>query len=378
MSILDHIVLFILLFYIFFILTRFKQSFLNKNFWKIVIMPILFYSIIVGSRYGWGNDYFWYKFRFEHPFAYEDEDIGFRYINLILRELYINYVGAFIFYSLIFIITAYVLIKEYKDNKYMLALFIPATILLSTFTIRQSVAHSFVFLAIFYLNKKQWKNAILMQPLIYVIHPAAIITMLVVLFFYFYSQKKLTLLPYIITIPAYIIVSVFTNYFNEFITFYFTRYIQLITIGNKFQSYISGTDMWFGENAIKEEWKQGNITLLLSMLFHISIIYLGYISLKYNPSRKIVYIYNTVVIGLILLRLFFTFEILRRIANPLVMLYFIPFGYAFSVIRFQRHNLSSKEKKLCNFCLVSTIVYLFLYFGRFILFSPNYVFFWNK
>lgn len=75
-------------------------------------------------------------------------------------------------------------------------------------------------------------------------------------------------------------------------------------------------DAWFGEDAIRENWKQGPLTLSLSMAFHIGTIYLGYLSLKYRPKADVTYIYNTVIIGFIGSRIFQTFEIFKRMTQP--------------------------------------------------------------
>ena len=87
MSTFDHIFFFTLLFSVFFTITRADQRNLNKNYWNYLLLPILLYVIIIGCRYGWGNDYFWYKFRIENPNAYDEEEIGFKIINLFFKSI---------------------------------------------------------------------------------------------------------------------------------------------------------------------------------------------------------------------------------------------------------------------------------------------------
>lgn len=81
-----------------------------------MLLPIILYVITVGCRYGWGNDYLWYKFRIENPNAYAEEEIGFKLINLLFKWLGINYVGVYMIYSFIFILSGLILIKDYKAN----------------------------------------------------------------------------------------------------------------------------------------------------------------------------------------------------------------------------------------------------------------------
>lgn len=375
MSNIDHILLFSILFFVFYCTTNLKQKVINKHFWKIALIPIILYSIILGCRYGWGNDYPWYKYRFEHPYGYEEEDFGFRLLNLFIHELGCNYVGAFIIYSLIFIVGACILIKGYKENKYMLALFLPATLIFSTFAIRQAIAHAFVFIGLYFLHKKKWYSFIFFTLITYSIHPSAIITLLICTCIYFLFNKPL---KYEVTIPIYIIATLFSNYFNEQITYIISNLIPFISFDNKFQSYIDQSDYWFSSDAINEEWKQGPITLIISMCFHIAIIYTGYISLKYRPNTKVIYLYNSTILGFIIFRLTFYFEILRRIANPFVLLYFIPLGYSLYIFSHDWRLYKKREIYLCKICHICIISYLILYFGRFILQSPNYIFYWEK
>ena len=374
MSSLDHIVLFTLLFAIFFFLTKWNQTFLNKHFWAIASVPILAYSVVLGCRYGWGNDYLWYKRRFENPYWYADEDPGFRILNLFLQDIGFNYVGAFIFYSFVLIVGAYVLVRDYKENKYMLALFLPATLFFSTFPIRQAVAHAFVFLGFHFMNRKKWIWYALMIVCMYSIHPSSIITFAVCSALFFIVKRPF---PYQILIPIYIVVTVAADIFSNYFFNFFSSISSYLVLDNKFQNYIDKSDIWFGEEGLNKEWEQGTLTLFLSMAFHISMIYIGCIALKYRPNNQVAYFYNGMIVGLVLLRLFFTLEILKRIAEPFVLLYFIPTGYAISFTYNNSSILTKREMFLCRFSIISILIYLVLYWGRFILQSPSYKFFWN-
>lgn len=374
MSILDHIILFGFLFALFFFITRIPQKSINQSFWQIMIFVIIIYSVITGCRYGWGNDYLWYKLRFENPDYYEDENIGFKLLNLAISGVGLNYVGAFITYSLVYITAAFVLIKDYKENKYMLALFLPATLLQNTFTIRQSVGHSLVFLAMHYLNKRKWGYVTLMIALAYTIHPAAILLIIPVIPFYLFVEKPI---PLKFSIPIYIVVALSVDFFNTQITSTFSNYLPYLTLGNKFDNYLQN-ERWYSEDGIREHFNQSTLTLILSMAFHIGIIYLSYVALKYRPNKTVLCYYNTVVIGLILLRVFWNFEIFRRIVTPYTILYFIPLGYAFYFFKYCIHNVEKKEYLYCKIALYSVLGYLILFYGRFVLQSPDYIFFWNK
>lgn len=372
MSVFDHIFLFGFLFTLFYYITRLPQNMVNKFFWQIMIFVIIAYSIITGCRYGWGNDYLWYKLRYEYPEFYEDEDIGFKFLNYTIGHIGLNYVGAYITYSFLYITTAFILIKDYKENKYMLAFFLPATLLQITFTIRQSVAHSFIFLALHYLNKRKWNRIILMLLIAYTIHPASILLFLPFFLFQFTNR----IISPILSIIIYTIVTLSGTYISSLVSLVFSKYLPRLTLGNKFNQYLQNGN-WYNENAILEEYSQSTLTMLLSMLFHISLIYLSYIALKYKPNKQVALFYNTTVIGLIFLRLFWNFEIFRRIVNPYTIIYFIPLGYAFYIYKEFKYSMDKTTFRFCRIAIYSTMIYIILYWGRFILLSPKYIFYWN-
>ena len=99
MSEIDHLILFSYLFFVFIEISKYSQNYVNLHFWKWASVPIISYVLIIGMRYGWGADYLWYKYRFEHPDYYGNESPGFYTLNKIMRGLGFNYVMAYITYS---------------------------------------------------------------------------------------------------------------------------------------------------------------------------------------------------------------------------------------------------------------------------------------
>lgn len=379
MSNLYHIVLYILLFSTFYSITRLNQNSINKRYWGITTIPILLYAFITGCRYGWGPDYIAYKHRIEHPFNYSDEDFGFRWINATLQECGFNYVGVYIIYSLIFIIGAYVLIRYYRNNKYMLALFLPSALTLITSTIRQGLAHSFIFIALYFLMKRKWIGVISMVIVAYCIHPSSLITLFLCCGIYVFVHLINSKLP-----PVYILIGIYVTAtlgsmaMSSTLTPLLEQYISVLSLGeSKFQNYVDNSDMWFGEVALNDAYEQSTFAFILSMLFHTGIIYLGYIALKYRLNLKVLYIYYSVFIGMVVLKLFFTIELMRRIAMPFEQMYFIPLGYALSFYFKCSKYLTKQERQYALLSGTFVIGYLVLFYGRFILQSPGRIFFWN-
>lgn len=386
MSGLDHIILFtflIALFYFWGILFYKEKS--EFNYIIFSLLPILSFAFIVGSRYGWGADYLFYKYKLDHIAHFKEEQIVFRYINEIILDIGFSYVGAFIVYSLILIISIFKLTKDYGIvSKYMYAFIIPTTLLFPTGIIRQGVALSFVFLALSFFNQKKWFFMLLSIIIGYFIHSSVLVIVLIMAAIIFFFKEPFS---WKITIPLYLF---FTFFFDVSNIGFLSKYIQLLSLNNQFQSYVDSSDTWFSSDAVNNIYEQGIAASIISSLYYVSIIYLGYITLKLRPIKKVIYVYNIVVFGVILLRAVFLYEILRRFADPLIMLSFIVLGYIFYVY-FSNLSISTVKRKLLYshssasfyyWCypvgIAFILVYQLLFWGRFVLYSPNYLFFWNK
>ena len=144
MSNIDFIVLYSFLFALFYCLSRLPQRKLNERYWAVLYPVIISFVLIIGLRYGWGNDYPAYKWRIEHPA--QDEDVFFGFLNMFLTGMGLNYAGVFSVYALCLVWGGFLYIKSFRDNRYMLSLFLPAIFFLATFMIRQGFSTAFVFL----------------------------------------------------------------------------------------------------------------------------------------------------------------------------------------------------------------------------------------
>ena len=378
MSELDHILLFSYLFIVFIEKSKYSQDYVNSNFWKWAMLPIISYILIIGMRYGWGADYDWYKFRFEHPDYYGNESPGFYILNTMMKEFGFNFVMAYITYSTLYIFGACVLIKDFENNKYMLTFFLPATIIFSTSIIRQSVAISFAYIMIYAILNKKWLLLLIFAGITYTIHPVVLAMIVPILIFHNIFNGYLISLKF--SVPLYIICSISTNLFKDYISTPLSQMIGTMTFGDIgfMNEYAKRSDEWFGSEAINADWYQSPLTLLLSMMFDLFVIIVCHIALKNNMNTKVASIYNTVVIGYISYRLFFPVEIMHRFTDPLYMLYFIPLGYAFYQYKFDNLRWTSKELKVTNILFCGGMLYLIPYFLRFIFLFPESSFVWHN
>lgn len=387
MSIIEHIFLFLFLFLCMHLwgttASRIKNG---TTYWQLALFPILVYSLIIGSRY-WGADYLFYKFRLEHAFTYYEDQVGFRWLNQGINLIGLSYVGGYIFYSLIFIICGFILIRDFREeSSYMYSFFVPATLLFITGIIRQGVALSFLFLAIYFFSRRNWLGLALSILIGTSIHTAFLITVFLLGGSFVLIKKPLS---WKITIPVYLFCTYLFDYTSVGIIAPIIQ--KYLSFSNKFQTYVDSADFWFSAEAANTKFEQGVFASIFSSLFYISVIFIGYQALKFKPSNRVLYLYNSFVLGTILFRVVFLFEILRRFAEPLVMLYFIVLGYSiyvFSLIIKNKMKLLVEGKVnmqtikrnilLYRIGMGFILTYLMMFWGRFIFLNPQYIFFWNK
>ena len=377
MSIIEHIILFSLLFGVYAFWGKYNANKSNATFWRAAIIPILLYVLITGSRYGWGNDFFWYWAQFENVEFIHDQ-IAFKWLNQFLNYLGFNYVGAFMLYALIFIICAFVFIRSFgAESMYMYCFLLPAALFISTNTIRQGVGTSFVLLALVFLKNKKWVYLCIAAIIAYNIHSAAIIPLIILLGSCFLIKKPV---HYAISIPLFLF---FTFIYNPGYTVYLADFLEkYVSFDSKFQGYIDNSQAWFGEDAMNAEiYASGKIALISKSLFYISLFYLGYQALKIRNDKRIIYIFNVVVAGSILNYAVNLFEILNRIVTSMQMFYFVPVGYIFYVYftdcQQPENHRAIRLKKHFLVGIMFIMAEILRYWGRFILLNPRGDFFWH-
>jgi len=379
MSIIEHIILFSILFTVYAFWGKYNAHRTGVNVWIAAMVPIFLYVFVVGSRYGWGADYLWYKFQYENAFisVRAVEQIGFKWLNQSLSYIGFNYVGVFMVYAFIFIVGAFILLRSYGElSMYMYCLLVPATLFTSAHTIRQGVGFAFIFIALAFFQKRKWLFMALAALIAFNIHSSVIIIFATMIGIFFFFKKPI---HYWFSIPVYIIFAfVFevTNmdFLNDFLT-------NNISLGSGFQWYIDNTDVWMGEDAIREGFVQSTFALIISSAFYISLFYLGYIALKAKENKHVLFMYNTVVLGAIMMRAFFNYEILRRLIFPMRICYFIPLGYIFYVYfrdcKQPENQYAILLKKYFPVGITLILAYLFMFWGRWLFLNPNANFFWR-
>lgn len=378
MSINEHILLFTLLFSVYAFCGKLIVK-SGKAFWLVSAIPILLYVFVIGSRYGWGGDYILYKNLYEGDLSNLDNaqnQFIFMWLNNFLNVIGFNYVGAFMAYAFIFITCAFVLLRSHGETSaYMFCFIVPATLFAATYTIRQGVGFSFIFLALVFLYQKKWVPMVFVTLIAYYIHSSTLLTFAMLLGIYFVFKKPI---HYFISIPLYIF---FTFIFDTrkigFLSGFLSRYVKL---DSSFQGYIDDGDIWFGTEAMRLEATQSTFALIMTSLFSISLFYLGYLALKTRENKQVIFMYNAAILGAILARVVFYYGILGRLVDPLEKFYFIPLGYILYVYyqdcKLPQNNHAILLKKIFPAGIAIILAYLIMFWGRFVFLNPEADFFW--
>ena len=335
----------------------------------IIIVSAFLFCIIEGCRYDRGADHLWYEEIYKNPRI--NEQPLFVALNSFLQSVGLDYWEACIAYALIFIIGGYSLIHAVneKEEKCAFLFLILANLLSFECFIRQYIAIPLIFISITYVFYKKWFLALVFLVCGIQIHTASFF--LFICFIVVYLLRKY-IISYKISISLLLLV-----YFVSFADY--TRYIiQLINnispglLPEGFEGYIANAEIWFGEDSKLDGSEQSTFAKLMQLGFDVSAIYLGYFVLKYKPNEKINIFYNLMIVGVILTRMFWGLEIIIRLTKMLYQLWFIPVGYIF----YHKKYLKRIAKNNI-YCLYLIILYLTLYWLRYIFLSPSNKFIWS-
>lgn len=377
MSSLEHITLYLFLFIVFYVFSKNSKTHI-KTFHFIIscIIPILTFVLIEGSRYGRGNDYLSYKYRYEHLNFLEEPQILFYSLMKFLHELNFTYVGAFRTYALIFIIGVIFFIRKSFNNKeaqwmYLFAIF--ALLLKMEFMIRQYIAMPFIFCLIYFIFEKKWLQAFVCVIIANGIHSGTLFGIPCIIISYFFIKRTIHFKysVFILFFTFYIIPNgIFTNLATQTLE---ALHLNTILATDQFAHYVEESDRWLGEGSYLEASQQSIVTKTLQFLFESSIIIIGYYALKSRPNQRILCLYNLAILGFVLCRLFHGFEIFNRMFDQLDIYWFVPTGYAFSLYfkQIRRKNYTY------SICTIILILYLIMYWGRYIFLQPDAIFYWN-
>ena len=345
------------------------------SYWISASIPLLIISFIIGSR-TWGADYNLYRFEFVHAFnqrlLWEQQPL-FVYFNRLLNWIGCSYVVGFTVYTLIYFIAAFILYKSFgKYSKYMYAFLLCSYLGFGTSIIRQAFANSFIILCIVAFEKRRLELFVISLVIAFSMHTASISLLAIYLILKLMVRQ---MLPLQVTVPLYIGIAFLFN--PEWMSGFETFFSYLDFGDSKFQFYLNDTDRWFSKDSLQLENEQGLIAKILNVGYVVSLFYLGYLAIKKSEDKRLITFYNLVVVGYIGLRFFLYLELLKRIFIPCTSFFPIILGFSIYILWNKEISLTRTEKKIRNITLSLSIIYLFLFWGRFIFLNEESNFFWS-
>lgn len=339
---LEHFLLFTILFCLSFVLAAKSPKSYEKNFWGTAAFFIIAYTIIVGLRYGWGGDYRNYEFMYnnvENDYTL-NYDVAYWYLYKIEKAIGLSFAESLLISTLLIIISYFSIVKAMKGDRYMLMFFLPATILITTYAIRQFHAIAYINIAIalilFNDNLIKKKTSIIISALLillaYHTHGASLAYAIPFAIFLFYRNP--IHIPYKISIVVFLCTIVFASIITPIFNNIFLSFFEGLTMNDHLQNYIDKADgVIFGEDSIEDGmFVIGGIFQIVHYAGQICLLYVTARALSIKPNKNVTYIYNIVVIAILLQQIFFNQEIMRRLIDPIALLYFIPLGYAINIL----------------------------------------------
>ena len=383
----DHFLLFGFLFWLSFLLTKRKQENYERNFWITTSFFIVAYTVIVGLRYGWGGDYYEYERCYNNiETLFFDYDVAYWRLYEFEHSLGLSFAGSLMLSSLLIVVSYFYIVKAMKGDKYMLMCFLPATILITTFALRQFHAIAYMNIAIgsilFSDNLlKKRKTAIIIVALLillaYHTHGASLAYIFPFFIFVFYRKAKH--IPHSVTIIAFLASIVLSDTITSIFNNTFLSLFGKLTVNDHLQSYVDQADgLIFGNETVKENvYGYSGAFLIMHYVGQVCLLYVSGKALSIKPNRNVTYIYNIIVIAIILQQIFFHQEIMRRLIDPIAILYFIPLGYAINTLPEYRAR-KLKGYNLYLLCLSIALFRIYYQMYKFLTAFSIAGFVWDK
>lgn len=372
----EHFLLFTILFALSFLLTLCPQKNYEKNFWGTVAFFIIAYTLIVGLRYGWGHDYERYEFVYsmlEYDYS-KDYDIAYWGLYKFEKSLGIPFSGSVVISTLLIIISYFYIVKAMKGDRYMLMCFLPATIMFTTYAMRQfhAIVYINIAIALLLFSEQLPKRktltiiiSVILLLLAFHTHVASVAYAIPFLLFIFYKSPNV--LPYKITVIAYIACIIFSNIINAFFSEYIINLTQNLIVTDHLQGYVNKADVRvLGEDSVDEStFAYGGAFQFFHYASYTCLLYIMGRALAIKPNKNVIYIYNIVVVAILLQEIFFSQEIMRRLIDPFVILYFIPLGYAINIYR-ENSKTKFMGYQFYGFCLLLLLMRIYYPFISFL------------
>lgn len=317
-----------------------------------IFLCVLVFTIVLGSRYLRGNDYE----RYQETFLHDDdpEEILFTFINQLLRGIGITKYTFLYIYSIPFALCGVIFCCIFKEYvKWMLPCFFAAFVFFDEYCIRQALGFSFVFLYMYYLFKIE-KNKIPTNKggrlcikcficilFAYGFHSVNLLSIMLITGVYFISYRPIS---WKIAIPLLLIAVLWIS--TAFDWTYINNGLELLgSTNSKFGRYTERSTKFFSDDAFKDDWTRSFGGEIFDIIGNCCLFYLGeLILIKRAFPKRFIVLFNIYVIGTIMDRAFWNFELVRRVFDPMFAFWCFPLSIVFTEKK--RNKLKSWQKVL--------------------------------
>lgn len=352
----------------FFLLRGKKVDFSSITRYINGVLPfIVVFTVIEGLRYGRGVDYLAYARHFDFPSTItHTQDLGFDLINKFLHLLNFNSVGAFLVYAFVTIISLCVFVKAFPElKKYLFFIMLVAILPSSEWMIRQFLAISVGYAALLFLLQRNYRPFVIFTLISISIHYSNIIFFSIILLVFFYP-KVIPLgvsLPLIFLLSSILPADFVLGGLGNTISHYFS-----MDQNSSYASYVDRSDDFISGKASNDKFKRSVVTMVINYVFYLVMFVEGYFLIKKQNLSKYRVIYNAFVVGSICFEFFITFELFKRMFQPLYWLWFI-------IAAFIIANKKCLKVKGAHYIIWA---YVLAQMSRFVFSAELYGFVWDK
>lgn len=362
----------------------------GRSYWGYASLAIISFSVVEGVRYGRGIDYMHYIDVYKYNL--EENQVVFTIFNKFLKSLGVLPEYAFFFYALFFILGAMLLLKSMRMySMYVFPCFLISVISYHEAFVRQFFAISFVLVYIYVINfaRNNYNRMIAFVILVlafiiaYSIHSVSAVTILGITVIFFGVKKAF---PWQLTIPALIIGKFFLASFFDWNAL--TPFFNIIASSSdtKFSWYAENSFAIFSDEAADSLYTRNFIIQILETFGCMSVFYLGnkicnminntsFAYFSQNNADEYGHLYttlfNTFVLGTLVLESFYNLEIARRIAYGWSIFCFVPI----SLILFYRKYVFLE--KIDKYLMLGISYWLWEYIRFLFVFEKKPLFLWD-
>lgn len=325
-----------------------------KRTWFWISLGAIIISLIIGLRYNVGIDWLHFHQMYNRiNFGLDvDVEIGYKYMSLFFGR-YLGYGSwtIFTFMALCFIFPIYIIGKKYKKIAYiMVPIYLFMNLTNSLTVSRQYAAMGLLILAFRFLVDNDKNRYLIFSVLAICLHTTAILY--VVLFFIVYKCNFIQHRCLYVYFFLFIISIVFFNKIESLLPWIYDNFVGIgAYIGRK--GYAENEEIW--ESQLLMESGGSIFSYYMSCLSTGLLIFYGDRLLRNYPNKILFFIYHITVISNILLPIFISQELLKRMLWYMTI--FTPIIYAFIYDIYLFRN--NKKVNIGSCLLIVNLLYMF-------------------